>query len=148
EIFSPTVATSQVIAVDISAPGFTTRHISVDVACALRILAAPSGAVLTLDSTTGLAVGTRLLLSTPDGAGVEFTTVIATGPGASQVTLAQAPTILFPANSPVQPLPANQAVALHREPVIIGGRVIKRAGATVTALANADVRVSKIWVQV
>ena len=148
EVFSPTLAASQTISLDIGAPRFIARHLDVTVASSLRLLTGPSGAVLSLNSALGLTVGMRLLIGTPNSTGVEFATISATGPGPNQVTLPQAPTIAFPTGSPVQPLPADQALALHREPAIIEGRVLKRSGTNTTALGNASVRVSKIWIQV
>src|SRR5262249_31119580 len=145
EAFSPTLATLQTISLDIGAPRFTTLHLDVTSPSSLRSLTGPNGAVLSLDSAAGLTVGMRLLLSTPDSTGVELATISATGPGLNQVTLAEAPTITFPAGSAVQPLPAAQALALHPEPIMIEGCVLKRAGSNIAALANASVRLSKLW---
>jgi hypothetical protein len=148
EAFSPTLAVSQTISLDIGAPRFTTRHLDVTLQSSLRSLTGPSGAVLSLDSAAGLTLGMGLLLSTSDSTGVELATISATGPGPNQVTLADAPTITFPAGSAVQPLPADQALALDPEPVTIKGCVLKRSGANITTLANALVRLSKLWIQV
>jgi hypothetical protein len=148
EAFSPTLAVSQTISLDIDAPRFTTRHLDVTLQSSLRSLTGPSGGVLSLDSAAGLNLGMRLLLSTPDSTGVEVATISATGPGPNQVTLAEVPTITFPAGSAVQPLPADQALALHPQPVMIEGCVLKRSGANITTLANASVRLSKLWIEV
>jgi len=148
EAFSPTLAVSQTISLDTGAPRFTTRHLDVTLQSSLRSLTGQSDAVLSLDSAAALTVGMRLLLSTPDSTGVELATISATGPGPNQVTLAEAPTITFPTGSAVQPLPADQALALHSEPVMIEGCVLKRSGANITTLANASVRLSKLWIEV
>jgi len=148
EAFSPTLAVSQTISLDIGAPRFTTRHLDVTLQSSLRSLTGPSGAVLSLDSAAGLAAGMRLLLGTPDSTGAEIATISATGPAPNQVTLVVAPTITFPSGSAVQPLPADQALALHPVPVMIEGCVLKRSGANITTLANASVRLSKLWIEV
>jgi hypothetical protein len=148
QVFSPTLAVSQTISLDIGAPQFTARHLDVTLQSSLRSLTAPSSAVLSLDSAAALTVGMRLLLSTPDSTGVELATISATGPGANQVTLVAAPTITFPTGSAVQPLPADQILALHPEPVTVEGCVLKRSGANMTTLANASVRLSKLWIEV
>jgi hypothetical protein len=148
EAFSPTLAVSQTISFDIGAPRFTTRHLDVTLSSSLRSLTGPSDSVLSLDSAAALTAGMRLALSTPDSTGIELATISATGPGLNQVTLAEAPTITFPAGSAVQPLPADQALALRPEPVMIEGCVLKRSGASITTLANASVRLSKLWIEV
>lgn len=148
EVFSPTLAASQTVSFNIGAPRFTTRHLDVTLPSSLRSLTGPSSALLSLDSAAGLTVGMRLLLGTPDSTGVELATISAIGPGPNQVTLPEAPTITFPAGSAVQPLLADQALALHPEPVTIEGCVLKRSGANVTTLANASVRLSKLWIEV
>lgn len=147
EIFSPTLAPSQTISLDIGAPRFITRHLDITVPSALRTLTAPSSTILSLSSAAGLTAGMRLLIGTPDSTGVEFVTISATGPGPSQVTLAATPTITFPTGSPVQPLPPDQKLALHPQPTILEGCVLKRAGSTITALPNAPVRLSKLWIE-
>jgi hypothetical protein len=144
--FLPQLATVGRIDLAIQAARFTHRQLSVSFACSLRTLsAAASTDVLTLDSSADLRVGQRLLISTADGARVEYGTVEALGPGANQVTLARAVNSQYPAGSQLQPLPSDQSVELHREPTIIAGRILKKSGTKNLPLAGADVRVSKIW---
>ena len=81
ELFSPTLAASQTISLDIGAPRFATRHLEVTLQSSLRSLTGPSGAVLSLNSAAGLTVGMRLLLGTPDSTGVELATIAASGAG-------------------------------------------------------------------
>jgi hypothetical protein len=148
QAFSPALATNATVSIDISAPHFTTRHLDVPFACSLRTLMAPAGAALTLDSAAGLIAGSRLLISTPDGLPAEIGTVSVLGPGVNEVTLENVPSAVYPVGSLVQPLPPDAALELHHEPVLIAGRVLKRSGATLAPLANATVRVSKLWRQV
>jgi hypothetical protein len=147
--FSPLLATAGRIDLDIQAARFTGRQLSVSFACALRTLSTTANAdVLTLDSTANLLAGQRVLISTADGARVEYGTIAALGPGANEVTLERAVTSPYPAGSRLQPLPADQSVELHREPTIIAGRILKKSGVKNLPLAGADVRISKIWRQV
>jgi hypothetical protein len=147
--FSPLLATVGRIDVDIRAARFTHRQLSVSFACSLRTLSvAASTDVLTLDSSADLLVGQRVLISTADGARVEYGTIGVLGPGANQVTLERLVNSPYPAGSRLQPLPADQSIELHREPIIIAGRILKKTGAKNLPLAGADVRVSKIWRQV
>jgi len=147
--FSPLLATTGRIDLDIQATRFTRRQLSASFACGLRTLtAAASTDVLALDSSANLLVGQRLLISTADGARVEYGTIGALGPGANEVTLERAVNSPYPAGGLMQPLPADQSVDLHREPIIITGRILKKSGAKNLPLAAADVRVSKIWRQV
>jgi hypothetical protein len=144
--FLPLLATTGQIDLDIEATHFTPRQLSVSFACGLRTLTVPANAdVLTLDSSANLLVGQRLLISTADGARVEYGTIGALGPGANDVTLERAVNSPYPAGGLVQPLPADQSVELHREPIIITGRILKKSGAKNLPLAGADVWVSKIW---
>jgi len=145
-VFVPTLATTAELALTIQGPGFIDRDITVTFACKLRALALDgSGNVLTLDSNAALAAVQRLLISTPDGARVELATLQTTGPGLNQVTLTQSLNSPYPAGSPVQPLPPDLTLELHRAPTLISGRVLKRTGSTVAPLAAAAVRVSKLW---
>ena len=147
--FLPLLATTGQIDLDIEATRFTRRQLSVSFACGLRTLTAVANAdVLTLDSSANLLVGQRLLICTADGARVEYGTIRALGPGANEVTLERAVNSPYPADGLLQPLPADQSVELHREPIIITGRILKKSGAKNLPLAGADVRVSKIWRQV
>ncbi len=106
-----------------------------------------TGNTLTLDTSAGIAAGQRLLISTSDGSRVEFAVVQAPGPGANQVTLTTNLNSPYPAGSPVQPLPADLTVELHRAPIAVSGRILKRTGAVIAPLANATVRISKLWRQ-
>jgi hypothetical protein len=147
--FAPLLATTGRMDLDIQATRFTRRQLSVSFACGLRTLtAAASTDVLTLDSSANLLAGQRLLISTADGARVEYGTIRTLGPGANEVTLERAVNSPYPAGGLVQPLPADQSVDLHREPIIITGRILKKSGAKNLPLTGADVRVSKIWRQV
>jgi hypothetical protein len=146
--FSPSLATIGRIELDLEAARFARRHISVRFACGLRTLASTAVTpVLTLNSNANLQAGQRLLLGTADGSRVEFGTIAAVGPGANQVTLQQILNFPYPAGSQVQPLPATQAVELHRKPISIAGRILRRVGATDQPLAGARVQVSKVWRQ-
>lgn len=146
--FSPTLASTGRIEVEIAAARFITRRVAVDFACGLRKLAsAASTAVLTLDSAAGLTAGQRLLIGTPTGAALDFATITATGPGANDVTIAQVPSFPFPVGSTVQPLPADQLLDLRRAVVSIRGRILKKTGTTIAPLANANVSITKIWRQ-
>jgi hypothetical protein len=146
--FSPLLATMGRIDLDIEAARFTRRQLSVSFACALRTLsAAASTDVLALDSSAALRAGQRLLISTADGARMEYGTIVALGPGTNEVTLERAVDSPYPAGGRVQPLPADQSLELHREPIVIAGRVLKKTGAKNLPLAAAGVRVSKIWRQ-
>ncbi|MBR0820212.1 hypothetical protein [Bradyrhizobium liaoningense] len=147
--FAPQLATIGVIELEIEAARFARRRLAVRFACARRALAsAATSAVITLNSNAGLEPGQRLLLGSLDGSRAEFGVIAAIGPGANQVTLQQAVNFPYPAGSPVQPLPADQLLALRRKPVTIVGRVLKRTGAVTAPLAGATVRVSKIWRQI
>ncbi len=144
--FLPLLATTGLIELNIQAARFTRRELSVSFACGLRTLSADASTdVLTLDSNASLLVGQRVLISTADGARVEYGTIQALGPGADQVTLERAVNSPYPAGSQLQPLPADQSIELHREPIVIAGRILKKTGAKNAPLAGADVRVSKIW---
>jgi hypothetical protein len=145
-VLAPRLATTGRLDLRLTAPGFIPRALSVRFACRVRALAAPGGGtLLTLDSTAGLAVEQRLLISTPDGVRAEFRTIGALGPGLNQVTLAAPLSSPYPPGSPVQPLPAVITVDLHRTATVVGGRIMKRIGMVVAPLANANVRISKIW---
>lgn len=112
--FAPTLATNAAIALDFSAPFFNAYHLNVDFACSQRTVAVnASGSVLTLNSIANLLVGQRLLIATIDGARIEFATIALLGPGLSSVTLERALDSPYPIGSTVQPLPAEQAVALR-----------------------------------
>jgi hypothetical protein len=147
--FSPTLAVTGTLALELRAASFLQRDLTVEFACRQRLLAlAGSGSIITLDSTLNLLAGQRLLISTADGARVEFATIQSLGPGVNQLTLAQNLDSPYPLASTVQPLPPDLSVDFHRAPTLISGRVLKRVGAIVSPLALATVRISKLWRQV
>jgi hypothetical protein len=85
------------------------------------------------------------LLSTADGARLEFGVIAALGPGANDIQLAQPPSMPYAVGSIVQPLPADQTLQLHRTPIVFSGRVLKQTAAGATPLANASVIINRIW---
>ena len=144
--FASHLATTGRVELDITTARFAPRRLAVAFACGLRRLASPATtATLTLDSSAGLLAGQRLLAGSADGSRAEFGVIAAIGPGANEVTLLQPLAFPYPAGSPVQPLPADQAIQLRRRPVSLFGRILKRTGAVTAPLAGASVRVSKIW---
>jgi hypothetical protein len=146
--FTPQLATTGEIDLTLRAPGFVERSLSVGFACRLRTLAAAgSGTILTLDSNAALTPPQRLMISSPEGARVEFAALQALGPGANQVTLTQALDSTYPMGSFAQPLPANARIELHRVPTFISGRTLERTGTIVQAAPNVDVWLSKLWRQ-
>jgi hypothetical protein len=146
--FAPLLATTGRIEMDIWATRFAPRHLAVTFACRLRMLASAAAAtVLKLSSNANLIAGQRLLIGAPDGSRAEYAVIQALGPLVNEVTLAQPIGFPYPAGSPVQPLPADQTVELHRAPVTVAGRILKNGGATQSPLANAQVFVSKLWRQ-
>ncbi|HEY4943552.1 MAG TPA: hypothetical protein VII56_19145 [Rhizomicrobium sp.] len=146
--FTPSLAATGSVALQIRARGFAERDVAVTFACAQRALvAASAGAILTLDSNAGLSVSQRILVGSADGTKAEIATIVAIGPGAGQVTLAAALSVAFAAGSDALPLPPDQAIVLHRDPIAIRGRVSKRTGTSIAPLANADISLSKLWRQ-
>jgi hypothetical protein len=144
--FASRLATNGWVEIDIAAPRYAPRRLSVVFACKLRRLASSAaGAALTLDSSAGVEPGQRILVGRVDGTLAEIGLVATVGPGAGQVTLRQALGFPYPAGSPVQPLPADQEIELRRRRVSVVGRILLRAGAATAPLAGARVRVSKLW---
>ena len=135
------------IAVRLSAPRFLTRVVDVRFAVRKRALtAAPSGTTLTLSNLAGLKAGTRLLIGAPGGDPTEICTVQSVGP-AGKVTTAAPLSTSYPIGSTVQPLPADQAIGLRPEPVMVAGRVGKRVAGSLTPLPGATVSLAKLWRQ-
>jgi hypothetical protein len=148
--FSPLLQASFPVRLDISVDGFLPLALDVAIPVDRRQLTAPANAgdaVLALDNAAGLAAGERLLLGPVDRA--ERVTVAAAGPGAGQVTL-RAPlarthgagALAVPER--FTPLALGDLM-LHRAPVAIHGRTLRRTAGGLAAVPNATVRIVRTW---
>jgi len=148
--FSPLLQPSFPARLEIAVEGFLPLALDVAIAVDRRQLtaaAAPGDTVLPLDNAAGLAAGERLLLGPTDRA--ELVTVAAAGPGAGQVTL-RGP--ISRTHGPGElavperftPLALGD-VPLHRAPVTIHGRMLRRSAGGFAVVPNAAVRVVRTW---
>lgn len=152
--FPPLAAAGYPLHLTIAADGYIATTQVVTIPSHQRLLTAPApviGAnVITLSSNAGLVTGQRLLIG-PAGPDQESRTIASVGPGANQVTLAAAVVNLHAVGSAVVPdefAPVAVAdILMHRAPVTIGGRSVRRnaSGIGTTPVANASIAVQGIW---
>ncbi|HEY3282020.1 MAG TPA: hypothetical protein VGN26_07065 [Armatimonadota bacterium] len=139
----------------VRARGFTPRARQVDVPSDQRALAAPipalGGTVVTLNDASRLRSGESLLIG-PPGPTMAAVQIKALGPGPGQVTFAPGVTHLYAVGDPVFPMVQSdfatvdlQDLKLHREPVVISGRVVQSGGVGTLPLAGATVRIIGLW---
>ena len=148
--FPPLAAAGYPLHLTIAAEGYIATTQVVTIPSHQRLLTAPApviGAnVITLSSNAGLVTGQRLLIG-PAGPDQESRTIASVGPGANQVTLAAAVVNLHAVGSAVVPdefAPVAVAdILMHRAPVTIGGRSVRRnaSGIGTTPVANASIAV-------
>lgn len=115
-----------------------------------HLTTAGSGPVISLDDTANLQPGQALLIG-PGAADevAELARIAALGPGPSDVTLvaplggmhAAGSVVVADAFSPGGP----PQLVMHRAPLRVTGRVIRRTVSGDTVLAGATVRISKVW---
>ncbi|MBB3219841.1 hypothetical protein [Pseudoduganella umbonata] len=149
--FPPLAAPAYALVLDVHAEGFLpyTRELALPSGqLPLTAAAAATTRVLTLASTAGLFAG-QLLLVGPAGANAERCTIASLGPAAGQLTLAADLVHPHAIGDPVvadafEPLELG-ALPLHRRPIAIRGRTVARAAGGTVPVANATVRVSRIW---
>lgn len=79
-------------------------------------------------------------------------TIRALGLGPNQVTVAPGLSHLYAIGDPVVPIVPNDFapasvgdLAIHREPTVIAGRVVRAVSNTTTPLAGATIRITGIW---
>lgn len=152
--FPPLAAAGYPLHLTIAADGYIATTQVVTIPSHQRLLTAPApviGAnVITLSSNAGLVTGQRLLIG-PAGPDQESRTIASVGPGANQVTLAAAVVNLHAVGSAVVPdefAPVAVAdILMHRAPVTIGGRSVRRnaSGIGTTPVANASIAVQGLW---
>ena len=152
--FPPLAAAGYPLHLTIAADGYIATTQVVTVPSHQRLLAAPAPAigasVITLSSNAGLVTGQRLLIG-PAGPDQESFTIASVGPGANQVTLAAAVVNAHAVGSAVVPdeyAPVAAAdILMHRAPVTIGGRTVRRnaSGIGTTPVANASIAVQGVW---
>jgi hypothetical protein len=150
----PAAAPGFRVEVTVDAPGYASRHISTALPTQVRTLSAPANAndtMLQFNSVANLSEGVTLLIGVV-GVNFEMADIIALGPGASEVTVRQALKIAHGIGEPVVPvIPDNYAPMdvgpwdLHREPVIIHGRVMESVGPSFVPVNNATVKIVNIW---
>ena len=138
----------------VEVPGFVSRNLSPALPTQTRVLAAPinpNDTVLQLNSVANLSKGVTLLI---DVGSVQFeeADISALGPGVNEVTVnleLKQPHAIGRLVVPVVPddfAPVDVGSwELHREPVVIRGRVMEAAGAGVVPAGNATVKVVDVW---
>ncbi|HZM46005.1 MAG TPA: hypothetical protein VFC14_14315 [Burkholderiales bacterium] len=121
---------------------YAQRHIAVPAP-------APGATALTLDNANNLVAGQALLIGPV--AGQEYVRIANLGPGANQVTLAAGLSNPHNVGDPVfpdgfDPGPTT-VLRMHRRPVTIRGRVVRRDTATglSTPAAGATITVTDFW---
>jgi len=149
--FPPLAAPGYPLAIDLHAEGYLpyTRMLTLPSGQLPLAAAAPATTrILALASTAGLFAG-QLLLVGPAGASAERCTIAGLGPAAGQLTLAADLVHSHAAGDPVVPdafVPLDLgALPLHRQPVSVRGRTVARTAGGTVPVANATVRVSRIW---
>jgi hypothetical protein len=152
--FPPLAAPGYPVHLTLAADGYIATTQVATVSSHQRQLAAPAPAiganVITVSSNAGLVTGQRLLIG-PAGPDQESFTIASVGPGANQVTLAAAIVHAHGVEAAVVPdefAPLAVAdVLMHRAPVTIGGRSVRRnaSGIGTTPVANASIAVQGIW---
>jgi hypothetical protein len=149
--FPPLAAPGYPLAIDVHAEGYLpfTRTLTLPSGQLPLAANAPAATrILALASTAGLYPG-QLVLVGPAGALAERATIASLGPAAGQLTLAADLVHPHAAGDPVVPdafVPLELGVLpLHRRPVAIRGRTVARTATGTEPVANATVRVSRLW---
>jgi hypothetical protein len=150
----PAAAPGFRVEVSVDASGYTTRHISAALPKQVKTLTAPANAndkILQLNNIANCSEGVTLLIGVV-GVNFELADIAALGPGVNQVTVRQAVKSAHGIGEPIVPvIPDNFAPTdvgpwdLHREPVVIHGRVMQSAGSGIIPVNNASIRVVNIW---
>lgn len=148
--FSPLLQPAFPVRLEIAVDGFLPLALDAAIPVDRRRLAAGAvsgDTVLALNDASGIGAGERLLLGPIDRA--ELVTVAAAGPGAGQVTLRGpvswdhgAGELAVPER--FTPLALGD-LALHRAPVTIQGRTLRRTAGGFAAVPNAAVRILRTW---
>jgi hypothetical protein len=136
--------------VDLAAPGFLPRRVSLPIVRTLAVAALPGATVLTLDTTAGISATETWTIGDPALAS-ETATIAALGPGPSQVTLTSPLAGGYGLGQPVSPGPLTTldfgATELHRRGARLHGRVMVFVPATQSwqPPAAATLDVSHVW---
>ncbi len=155
QVFATLAASGFRLSFTAEAPGFVSHVFDAMVPNSPRTIQAPAPATddvtLTLNDVSQLSPGTLLLVG-PPGPTIVYVQVRSLGPGANQVQVRPPLPRPYLLNDPVIPVvpdnfaPSNMGdLALRRQPVVIGGRVLRNVGGTLSPLPAAQVSITGFW---
>lgn len=155
DVFPALALKNYTVRLSVRAQGYLPRHATLVVPNDQRTIAPPApllnAIVITLNDASRLSAGEALLIG-PAGPTLAMVTIRALGPGSNQVTVAPGLSQLYAIGDPVVPIVPNDFapasigdLAIHREPTVITGRVVRAVSSTTTPLAGATIRVTGIW---
>lgn len=153
-IFPGLALRNYTVQLTIQAQGYIPRQVTAVIPNDQRTIVGPPPAlndtVITLNDTARLNAGEFLLIGPPVPTW-SMVKIRSLGPAPNQVIFAPALPRSYSIGDPVVPVvPSNFAptrlgdVTLHRQPVVIRGRVV-RVSSGITPLAGATIRVTGIW---
>ena len=154
-VFPALALKNYTVRLSVQAKGYVPRQTSVVIPNDQRTIAPPApplnAIVITLNDASRLSAGEALLIG-PTGPTLATVTIRTLGPGPNQVTVAPGLTHLYAVGDPIVPMvPNNFApvsvgnLAIHREPTVITGRVVRSVSSATKPLAGAIIRVTGIW---
>jgi hypothetical protein len=155
EVFPALALKNYIVSLSIRSAGYIPLQAAVAIPNDQRTIAPPApplnATVITLDTASRLSVGETLLIG-PTGPTMATVTINALGPGPDQVTVEPGLSHPYAIGDPVVPIvPDDFAAAsagdfaLHREPIVISGRVVQVVSGATIPLAGATIQVVGIW---
>jgi hypothetical protein len=150
----PRVAPTYEVDITIDAPGYLPRKVTTKLPTQLRNVATPiivKDRVVQLTNVAAITEGTTLLVGNV-GTNFEIVDIVALGPGVNEVTVRPVFDIGHASGEPVVPvIPVDFAPMdagqweLHREPVVLHGRVMKSVGASIVPAPSGSVQITEVW---
>jgi hypothetical protein len=155
QVFSGLAANNYLTRLTLRADGYIARQMDISIPHDQKTMAPPlpaaNSAVLTLSNTANLRVGESLFVG-PLGPSFRTVRIRALGPSPNQVTVSPELPPLYSIGDPVVPVvPADFAptdigvLGLHREALVLSGRIVTVSGDTTVPVTAATVSVIGTW---